>query len=376
MVMSNMPDYRSRASVLACCMVILLMSMTLTAETLRVLDSDDRVRTLDELVPELSRQRVVFVGERHDRYHHHLAQLAVIRSLHEAGERPWAIGMEFIQQPFQDALDDYVAGRLDETELLMQTEYFERWGFDYRLYQPIFQYAREQGMPLIALNVAAELVGAVSRHGLDGLSAEQRAELPESFAPITPERRAELEALYRQHPETSGDFERFLEVQQVWDAGMAARAADYLDAHPDHGLIVLAGSGHMAPGSGIPERLRQRLAVPATVLLPIDAVDEGFTSGADYLLLVEAVELPAMGRMGIRLDFNGGVSALEVLVDSAAERAGIVARDRILAIDEQPVETWADIRLAMMNHAPGDRITVTVQRADHAEPVELALTLD
>lgn len=371
-----MPEYRFRASLLAFCMVTLLMSTTLTAQTLRVLDPADRVRTLDVLVPELNRQRVVFIGERHDRYHHHLAQLAVIRALHEAAERPWGIGLEFIQQPFQSVLDDYIAGRLDESDFLARTEYFDRWGFDYRLYQPIFRYAREQGMPLVALNIAAELVGAVSRHGLDGLSAEQRAQLPDEFAPISDERRAQLEELYRQHPETSGDFERFLEVQQVWDAGMAGRAAEYLDAHPDHGLIVLAGSGHMAPGSGIPERLQRQLSVPAVVMLPIDAVDDGFASGADYLLLTETAELPAAGRMGIQLDFNGGVNALDVLEDSAAERAGIRVHDRILAIDDRTVETWTDIRLAMLNRSPGDRITVTVQRPDDAEPVELALTLD
>ena len=68
---------------------------------------------LDSIIPRLARKRVVFIGEAHDRYDHHLNQLAIIRRLH-ARHPDLAIGMEFFQQPFQQALDDYIAGELDE----------------------------------------------------------------------------------------------------------------------------------------------------------------------------------------------------------------------------------------------------------------------
>ena len=35
--------------------------------------------------------------------------------------------MEFFQQPFQPALDDYIAGKIDEKEFLKKSEYYLRW---------------------------------------------------------------------------------------------------------------------------------------------------------------------------------------------------------------------------------------------------------
>ncbi len=87
---------------------------------------------LEALIPRLADRRVVFVGEAHDRYEDHLNQLAIIRGLHQRGA-DLAIGMEMFQQPFQAALDAYIAGEIDEDEMLRRTDYFERWRFDYRL---------------------------------------------------------------------------------------------------------------------------------------------------------------------------------------------------------------------------------------------------
>ena len=108
--------------------------------------------SLQGIIPGLADKRVVFVGESHDRYDHHLAQLEIIRSLHALHPR-LAIGMEAFQQPFQTVLDDYIAGRLSEREMLRDSEYYTRWRFDYRLYAPILRYAREHQLPVVALNL-------------------------------------------------------------------------------------------------------------------------------------------------------------------------------------------------------------------------------
>ena len=72
----------------------------------------------------------------------------LVRRLRERGAE-LAIGMEFFQQPFQDSLDAYIAGTLSEEDLLRETEYFERWRFDYRLYRPILRYAKEHGIDVV-----------------------------------------------------------------------------------------------------------------------------------------------------------------------------------------------------------------------------------
>ena len=52
------------------------------------------------LIEALDTHRVVFVGETHDRYDHHLNQLAILQALHRRNPQV-AIGVEWFQQPFQ-----------------------------------------------------------------------------------------------------------------------------------------------------------------------------------------------------------------------------------------------------------------------------------
>src|SRR5579862_6311145 len=55
---------------------------------------------LDKLAAQLATKRVVFVGEIHDRYDHHLNQLEIIRKLHDRDSN-LAIGVEYFPQTVQ-----------------------------------------------------------------------------------------------------------------------------------------------------------------------------------------------------------------------------------------------------------------------------------
>src|SRR3977135_3431542 len=99
---------------------------------LQALDLDTPF-TLDSVVTQLAAKGVVFVGESHDRYDHHLNQLEIIRRLHQL-DPSLAIGVEYFQQHFQPRVDDYISGRTTEQEFLRATEYYQGWGYDYRLY--------------------------------------------------------------------------------------------------------------------------------------------------------------------------------------------------------------------------------------------------
>lgn len=320
------------------------------------------VANLEGIIPALAGKRVVLVGESHNRYDHHLVQLEIIQRLHAIHPR-LAIGMEMFQQPFQDILDDYVAGRLSEQELLRGSEYYRRWRFDYRLYAPILRYAREHQLPVVALNLPKELTRKVGSEGLESLDEDERNMLPGEIDRSDAAYEERLRDIYKQHPGTDGGgFENFLDVQLLWDEGMAQQAADYLRAHPDDSMVILAGSGHLAYGSGIPRRLERRVPVPAAIVL--NGWDGDLEPGlADYLLLTRERKLPASGKFGALLEEEDEMLTVQMcMTDSPCKAAGIRKGDRILAINDVPVTDMADLRLVTWDKEPGDIVSLKILR--------------
>ncbi len=355
---------------------------------------------LEALIPRLAERRVVFVGEAHDRYEDHLNQLAIIRGLHQRGA-DLAIGMEMFQQPFQAALDAYVAGEIDEGEMLRRTDYFERWRFDYRLYRPILRFAREHGIPVIALNLELEITAKVGQGGLEALSPEERARIPTEIDGSDPAYRQRVKAVFDLHPKgkqleqkeggegqdpnPDQDFERFLAVQLLWDEGMAERAARYLQDHPGKQLVILAGSGHLEYGQGIPSRLLRRIATststpPSSAIVLNGGQRDLEPQVADFLLYPRRIELAATGRLGVMLDTaakGSGVAVQGFSDNSGASAAGMKEGDRIVRIGDQAIDVYADIRLALMDSRPGQKLPVAVERgeSDVAERLTLEVEL-
>jgi uncharacterized iron-regulated protein len=349
---------------------------------------------LGGLIDKLANRRVVFVGESHDRYEDHLNQLAIVSGLH-ARDKDLAIGMEFFQQPFQQDLDDYVAGRIGEADLLRRTDYFERWRFDYRLYRPILRLAREHGIPIVALNIEKEITEAVGDGGIEGLSAAQRARIPAEMERDDEAYRARVRAVFDSHPQVRDEhteegkdgpaaadarFERFLSVQLLWDEGMADRAARYLHETPGRTLVVLAGAGHLEYGRGIPKRLQRRIQVPAAIVLNGTQRDLD-PQAADFLLYPRRVALPAAGLLGVLLDTEikgEGVAVKGFSEESGAKAAGMAEGDRIVRVGETPVAGYADIRIALLDSRPGQRMRVEVLRKPlfgDPEPVDMEVEL-
>jgi uncharacterized iron-regulated protein len=345
-------------------------AMTASAGVARLPDPATRVldvtalSDMRDLLDRIADRRVVFVGESHDRYEDHLNQLAVIEGLHARG-KSLAIGMEFFQQPYQGAIDAYIAGTIDEAEFLRRTEYFDRWRYDYRLYRPILRFAREKGLPVIALNLEAELTRRVGEVGIAGLTEAERARIPAEIDRSDPAYRERIEAVFAMHPsERKQDVENFLDVQLLWDEGMAERAAAYLEANPERTLVVLAGSGHVEYRQGIPGRLTRRLDVPTVTIL--NGTQRGMDpAAADFLLYPEEIALPPSGLLGVMLD--SGVDKGGALVQgfgeaSGAKDAGIREGDRIVRIGDQPVSAYADVRIALLDKGPGETMAVEVLR--------------
>jgi uncharacterized iron-regulated protein len=323
----------------------------------------DAALSPDKLAAQVASKRVVFVGETHDRYDHHLNQLAIIRQIHQL-DPDLAIGVEYFQQRFQPQLDDYIAGRTTENEFLRATEYYQEWGYDYRLYAPIFRFAREQRIPVRALNVPASLASAVAKTGVAGLSEEQRASLPKEIGRADEDYRSRLRQAFEAHGSAKPDaFDHFVEAQLVWDEGMAESAASYLKENQGRRMVILAGSGHLAFGSGIPKRLERLTNASYAIVLNGGDNEEVGPHMADYLLLSGKQELPPAGLLGVSMEEkDGGCRVRSLSPGGAAEKAGLKRGDVLVEIEGQTIKRIADTRLVLWDRKPGDRVRVSVNR--------------
>jgi uncharacterized iron-regulated protein len=217
----------------------------------------------DTILQQLSQADVVYLGETHDRPADHVAQLKIIQALQQRRAK-LAIGMEMFQRPYQFVLNQYLAGKLSETELLERSEYQTRWGFPWKFYAPIVQFAKTKQLPIMALNTPREVTRKVARNGLESLTlADKRFIPPLSEVLLTPESyRQRIRQIYDQMHQGKGNntgFDRFFQAQVLWDETMAESIAQTLKQNPGTLVVVLVGQGHLPYGEGVPNRVARRM---------------------------------------------------------------------------------------------------------------------
>jgi len=221
----------------------------------------------DALVDRLADARIVYVGERHDRAEDHAMQRRILEALY-ARDPDLAVGFEMFQRPYQSALDAYVAGELEEAAMLEQTEWDDRWGFDFAMYAPLIRLGRDRGVPLVALNARSEVTRAIAREGLDALEPADREALPELDRGVAAHRARVADALRAHHPVDDEALERFYTAQLVWDETMAETVA----ARGGR-MVVFAGVMHVARDA-IPARAARRGAAPFRIVVAADALED------------------------------------------------------------------------------------------------------
>lgn len=337
--------------------------------------NQDKHMDFPTLMETLAQNRVVFVGETHDRYGDHLNQLVVLQALQQRNPN-LAIGVEWFQQPFQGVLNDYLAGKISESDMLSRSGYYERWRYDYRLLRPIMEFAKANHLPVIALNAQVELTRKVSQGGLEALTPAERAQLPAIINPPDASYRERLEKVFAQHSKDKREFDNFLLVQRIWDETMAHNIARYLQAHPQHQMVVFSGSGHISYDVGIPQDLARQMPDIKLATVTSSAAKEVEPGMVDYFLLSEALDLPPTGKLGVMLDEkDNALNIIALDTDSAAGKAGLQQGDHLASVNGTHIHSMADLKLALSAFKPGDKVSVTVERQGKPKPLAYNVTL-
>jgi uncharacterized iron-regulated protein len=234
-----------------------------------------------DLVDRAAHADAVLIGEQHG----HPMGLAMATALFDdmLAARPGqgAIAFEFFERDDQLAIDDYVAGIIDEDTFKERTGRTER---NYVGHRDMLEAAKEAGIPIIAANAPRRYVRLARTDGYDRLRAmtyEQRDHfvIPDSL-PDGPYKRRFFELMggMAGHGDDS-EGERTLEdlyadeslsaifrSQSVWDATMADSTANLIEAGFTPTTLVV-GQFHVDFEGGTLVRLRERLGRKTEILV-------------------------------------------------------------------------------------------------------------
>jgi uncharacterized iron-regulated protein len=224
--------------------------------------------SLSQMTADMEMSDVILIGEVHDNIKHHEMQLDVLRSL-LSKKRPLAIGLEMFQADSQRQLDDWTEGRMSEQNF--KVAYARNWSEPWPLYRDIFIFARNNRIPLIALNIPKEIVTKVARQGFASLTPDERKNLPtgvtcELNTTHTDFLKKAFKEVFR-HDTNEKIFTYFCEAQAVRNNGMALAIANYRKSHPGNRVVALTGIWH-AVKNGIPEQLERINKLSYRVILP------------------------------------------------------------------------------------------------------------
>ncbi len=321
----------------------------------------DQMPSLDKIIPELLDKQVIFVGEQHNRFEHHINQLQIIQQFHKAGT-DFGVGMEMFKKPYQRVIDAYLSDEIDEQAFLKQTRYFKEWGYDYHLYKPIIDFMKKNHIPLIALNLPERITRQVSRSGIDMLAPEDKELIPENLDFSDSRYAQDLREVFALHSDQGAleDFNYFYQAQVLWDETMAETAYQFLRKTPKRKLIVLAGNGHLRYGYGIPKRLQRRIMTSSAVILQDETLESGI---ADYVLQTTRLEGSRSPKLGVAVENNEtGLLVKSVASKSPAQTAGLEKGDFITRFNHIDIHSLADLRYGLFTTDPGGTYPLQINR--------------
>ena len=125
-----------------------------------------------KMIKQLAKKDIVLFGEFHNNAISHWLELAVAKDLSE--KRNLTFGAEMFEADNQQALNDYLAGKITAKGLDSAARLWNNYKTDYA---PIVNFAKEKNAPFIATNIPRRYAALVSKKGfeaLDTLSALEK----------------------------------------------------------------------------------------------------------------------------------------------------------------------------------------------------------
>ena len=206
--------------------------------------------TASQMIERLARADVVFFGEQHDDPETHRAEAELLDAIGRTG-RTVVLSLEMFERDVQGVLDDYLAGRVSESDFLARSRPWDRYATDYRR---LIELAKSHHWRVVAANVPRPLASAIGRRGfraLDTLTVTDRRNAAREYVcPPSDDYHARFMESMQTHSPAGGPgpsvsdslptamAERFYLAQCIKDETMAESIVDARVASARDAIVV------------------------------------------------------------------------------------------------------------------------------------------
>ena len=112
------------------------------------------VASADQLFRQVNEADIIFLADFHALQQSQKTHLRILKKIKMT--RPLVLAVECIEAKYQKYLDQYMAGKLLETDFLRLVRWQENWGFPWENYRPIFAWAQQKKVFVYGVNTRAK----------------------------------------------------------------------------------------------------------------------------------------------------------------------------------------------------------------------------
>jgi len=231
----------------------------------------DKVVKPQAVIKDFKNYDVLFYGEEHNDSITHRMQTLMLQQIFKKYGEKTVLSMEMFDRDVQYILDEYLSGNIKESYFNKDSRQWK----NYKDYKPMVEFAKDNGLDIIAANAPFRYVNIASHKGQQGLmELSERAK--EAIAPLPYDtatgayaeklmalmshmpapKKKDTASAGQPRPVPSKPSYNIVQGQSLWDATMAYSIYRYRKAHPDAKILHLNGRFHTEEYYGIVQRLK------------------------------------------------------------------------------------------------------------------------
>jgi uncharacterized iron-regulated protein len=340
--------------------------------------------SFQEMIKEMKESEFIYVGETHNSLPMHDIQSKIIQALYEQ-DRNLSIGLEMFPVSFQEALNKWSVAILSQDEFIRESRWYVNWNFNFGFYEKIFKLAKNNKIPLYALNAPRAIIRKIRMKGWGKLSEDEKKAVPKPDVSHEEHRiliRTIFESMELPHQMKAGDldmvFEGLYRAQSAWDEVMAFNA---LQSREREGrkIVVLVGSGHLLYNLGINRRAYEKSRLPFKTVLCVE-VPEGkksikvARSLADYVWGINEEKMPIFPSIGLKFKKFDRLDNMVIEskpIDGISKNANFEKGDVVLSVDGKSFSDINELRIYLAEFNWDDEVKFCLLR--NAQQLEVLL---